>query len=67
MKPKIRELNLKKLNENILPIHFKMDTIQSCINLMKKNCFMPSLDLTDAYYAVSIAKVPEIPGGYTVI
>ena len=47
-------LNLKKLNENIRPIHFKMDTIRSCINLMKKNCFMASLDLTDAYYAVSI-------------
>ena len=47
-------LNLKKLNENILPIHFKMDTIRSCINLMKKNCFMASLDLTDAYYAVPI-------------
>ena len=47
-------LNLKKLNENIPPIHFKMDTIQSCINLMKKNCFMASLDIVDAYYAVSI-------------
>lgn len=47
-------LNLKKLNKNILPIHFKMDTIHSCMNLMKRNCFMASLDLTDAYYSVSI-------------
>ena len=47
-------LNLKKWNENIPPIHLKIDTIQSCINLMKRNCFMASLDVVDAYYAVSI-------------
>lgn len=47
-------LNLKKVNEYILPIHFKMDTIQSCINLIERNCHMASLDLTDAYYSVSI-------------
>ena len=48
-------LNLKNLNKFISHIHFKMDTLQSCINLMKMNCFMASLDLTDAYYSVSIS------------
>ena len=48
-------LNLKKLNKHVADIHFKMDTLQSCINLMKKNCFMGSLDLTYAYYWVSIS------------
>ena len=48
-------LNLKKLNKHIAHIHFKMDTLQSCITLMKKNCYMGSLDLTDAYYSVLIS------------
>lgn len=48
-------LNLKNLNKFISHIHFKMDTLQSCVNLMTKNCFMASLDLTDAYYSVSIS------------
>ena len=48
-------LNLKNLNKFISHIHFKMDTLQSCINLMTRNCFIASLDLTDAYYSVSIS------------
>ena len=47
--------NLKNLNKFISHIHFKMDTLQSCINLMTENCFMASLDLTHAYYSVSIS------------
>ena len=55
-------LNRTKVNDNIPPIHFKMDTIQSCINLMKKNCFMASLDLVDAYYALpnGLCSAPRI-------
>ena len=48
-------LNLKKLNKHIAHIHFEMDTLQSCINLMNKNCYMGSLYLTYAYYSVSIS------------
>ena len=48
-------LNLKNLNKFISHIHFKMDILQSCIKLMTKNCFVASLDLTDAYYSVSIS------------
>ena len=47
-------LNLKNLNKHVPHINFKMDTLQSCIILMKKNCFMGSLDLSDAYYPISI-------------
>ena len=52
-------LNLKNLNKFISHIHFKMDALQSCITLMTKNCFMASLDLTDAYCSVSIS--PDSP------
>ena len=48
-------LNLKKLNDFVTYRHFKMDTLQSILNLVQKNCFMASLDLKDAYYSVSIS------------
>ena len=47
-------LNLKKLNTCVEYKHFKMDTLQSCTNLVTKYCFMASIDLTDAYYSVPI-------------
>ena len=47
-------LNLKNVNKNIDKIHFKMDTINNAIALMRENCFFASLDLKDAYFSVSI-------------
>lgn len=47
-------LNLKNLNEHVEYHHFKMDTLQSAIRLMKQNCYMASVDLRDAYYSVPI-------------
>ena len=47
-------LNLKNLNDHVEYHHFKMDTLQSAIRLMKQNCFMASVDLRDAYYSVPI-------------
>jgi len=47
-------LNLKNLNEHVEYHHFKMDTLQSAIRLMKRNCYMASVDLRDAYYSVPI-------------
>ena len=32
-------LNLKELNENIVYHHFKMETFESALKLVKKNCF----------------------------
>ena len=47
-------LNLKNLNDHVEYHHFKMDTLQSVIQLMKQNCYMASVDLRDAYYSDSI-------------
>ena len=33
-----------------------MDTLQTVIKLIEKDCFMASIDLKDAYYSVSIAR-----------
>ena len=47
-------LNLKYLNLVVEYHHFKMDTIQSVINMMTKNCYMASVDLKDAYYSIPV-------------
>ena len=52
-------LNLQALNEHVVYVHFKMDTLEDAINLMKPNCFMASIDLKDAYYSVPIAQVHQ--------
>ena len=48
-------LNLKGLNASIEYQHFKMEGLTCAIQLMKKNCYMASIDLTDAYYTVPVA------------
>lgn len=48
-------LNLKKFNKYVQYHHFKMDSLQTAIHLMTKDCFMASIDLKDAYYSVPIA------------
>ena len=45
-------LNLKELNKSIVYYHFKMDSFESALKSMKKNCFMASIDLRHAYYSV---------------
>ena len=45
-------LNLKEFNENVEYHHFKMESIQSVINMVRPNCFMASIDIKDAYYSV---------------
>lgn len=47
-------LNLKNLNDHVEYHHFKVDTLQSAMRLMKQNCYMGSVDLRDAYYSVPI-------------
>ena len=46
--------NLKKLNQYTNKMHFKMDTLNTVIKLIEKDCYMTSIDLKDAYYSVSI-------------
>lgn len=48
-------LNLKNFNAFVLYHHFKMDTLQTAVTLMSKNCYMASIDLKDAYFSVPIA------------
>ena len=47
-------LNLKACNEFIAYHHFKMDTLEAAVNMMRPGCFMASMDLKDAYYTVPI-------------
>ena len=49
-------LNLKSLNEYIENYHFKMDSLNTAINLMKRNCFFGSMDLKDAFYSIPVRK-----------
>ena len=47
-------LNLKGLNQFVTYHHFKMETLQSIVVPVEKNCYMASLDLKDAYYSVAV-------------
>ena len=49
-------LNMKPLNQNVQYHKFKMDTLKSVLKLVKKNCYMASVDIRDAYYSVKIKK-----------
>ena len=47
-------VNLKKFNQFVLNAHFKMDNIHTVLKLVRKDCWMASIDLKDAYYNVKI-------------
>lgn len=47
-------LNLKSFNKHIAYHHFKMESLHYVIQIMKKDCYMASVDLRDAYYSVRI-------------
>ena len=49
-------LNLKELNKFVEYSHFKMDTFETALKMVKPNCFMASIDLRHAYYSVNIYK-----------
>ena len=49
-------LKLVHLNKFIQYHHFKMDTIETVINLIRLNCFMASIDLTNAYFFIPVAE-----------
>ena len=49
-------LNLKDFNKWVNYNHFKMDSIHTCTQLMKPNCYMGSIDLKDAYFSIPIHK-----------
>ena len=47
-------LDLTKLNKHVVYHHFKMDNLQTAIDLMSPGCFMASIDWKQAYFAVPI-------------
>lgn len=48
-------LNLKTFNENHMDkLHFKMESLQSAISAMRRNCYFGSVDLSEAFYSVPI-------------
>jgi hypothetical protein len=49
-------LNLKEFNKSVEYQHFKMDNLTSATQMMKKGCFMASVDLRHAYYSVPVAQ-----------
>lgn len=49
-------LNLKNLNKYISAPHFKLEDYRVVQNLLYKNCYMATLDLTDAYFLIPIAE-----------
>ena len=48
-------LNFKNINKFICYRHFKMESIQNVLNVIKKDAFMVSIDLKDAFYSVPVA------------
>ena len=47
-------LNLKSFNQHVVYTHFKMDSIDTVMHLITKDCWMASIDLKDAYYSVKV-------------
>ena len=48
-------LNLKNFNKFICYRHFKIESIQNVLNAIKKDTFVASIDLKDAFYSVPVA------------
>ena len=48
-------LNLKNLNQCVEYHHFKMEHLATALTLVTKDCFLASLDLSDAYYSVPVS------------
>ena len=50
-------LHLKKLNEFVPYVHFKMETINSILTMITPGCYMAKIDIKDAFYSIPI--LPE--------
>lgn len=47
-------INLRPLNKFIVQKHFKMESLQNAIHLIKEGDFMVTIDMKDAYFAIPI-------------
>ena len=46
--------NLKQLNKHSEYKHFKMESLQSVLNIIRPNCWIAIVDLKDVFYTVPI-------------
>jgi len=53
-------LNLKDLNAFIPYRHFKMDTLENVITLVRKDMYMASIDIRHAYYSILMAEEDQL-------
>ena len=49
-------LNLKRLNKFVEYKHFKMESLQNVLELIRPGFYMASIDLKDAFYSVPVYK-----------
>ena len=47
-------LNVKKFNKSVEYERFKMENMSAATQMMRRGCFIASLDMRHAYYSVSI-------------
>ena len=47
-------INLKKLNTFVKYQHFKQENLAFALDIIQKNDYLTSIDLTDAYFSISI-------------
>lgn len=47
-------LNLKKLNNFVNTVHFKLEDVRTAVKLMTPGCYMATIDLKNAYYLLSV-------------
>ena len=52
-------INLREMNSFVAKHHFKTNTLRSAINMTSKASVVASVDLTNAYYSVSIENSPQ--------
>lgn len=52
-------IDLSPLNASILKEHFKMDNVESAIDLMKEDAYLASIDLQDAYYTLPVREADK--------
>ena len=49
-------LNLKKLNASVDAPHFKMESIRNIVSMVRRNVWMASVDLKDAFFTIPICE-----------
>ena len=50
---------MNSFNKYVTHRHFKMDTLNTTLRMVRKNCYMCSTNLTDTYYSVPVATVDQ--------